>query len=303
MNRILNFSQMNLLTIIISSGIIFLGDGLGSTYGGVEFTGRNFKLWKSIISGETGDGAGEIELVKSMEKRSKPVVYKIGRFWDKKLTFCRSDKTSHRWIRDLLLDYRKIDASEENKKNGQELEFRLDYFIFSPDVSQEMPDGIVFRTRYQPWLPLDELVPCLLNMWAREMDGDYIGDLEKMGNEALSRFINEKTDDNLINYMISCRYNSAAIQKLKTFAVDIHDQERQLIALKILAFGIWIDDPAFFGRFLRSPDRLISRAAMIALFLIPGDKGMGELKKNIKNLQVHLNSSQLEKLKGYLKGL
>lgn len=283
------------LTIIITTQ----KEGIMSTHGGVEYIGNNLEIRKIISIGHTRDGGAEWEELKRREKESKPIVDSLGKELDTYFTKLRSKDTPYRWIKELLLNYK--------KSKGEEIHIELSKFGkgFSDTFA-------LFRVEEEPWLPVKELLECILKRWLWEYNKENKSYREEQGKEIFNEFMkgevisyfedepSPKFDSSyFIDDLLVAQYSSQYISKLRDVVLG-PDQERRSAALSVLGRGGFIEDTAFFGNFLVDKDENMRKEAMMALFLFPDDAGLGELKKHYESIKDLFEEQYLKFLKKYL---
>lgn len=260
------------------------------SYGGVEYIGKNIEITKNISDSQ--------DLI-NREKESKPIIDSLGKELDTYFTKLRSKDTPYRWVKELLLNYK--------KNKGEVIDIELSKF------GENYSDTFAtFRVKEEPWLPVEELLECILKRWLwdhnkenksyREEQGKGIFN-EFMKGEVISYLEDEPTpkfdSSYFIDDLLVAQYSSQYISKLKDVALG-SDQERRSAALGVLGRGVFIEDPAFFGNFLEDKDENMRKEAMIALFLFPDDNGLNELKKHYESIKDLFEEQYLKFLKKYL---
>jgi hypothetical protein len=274
-----------------------------STHGGVQFEGKNLKLWKAISVGHTRDGEKEMAMVEQREKEAQAPIQTLGQIWDTRLTEYRSQTTLYSWIKTSFLDYENTGPMNAAPKNGELLEINLGNIFqafggFSSN-GYNSPDGAVFVVKSEPWLPLRDLMTSLLTRWAWQDDPKNKKAREEAGDQYLNEFLTKDTFAYNEPILLAAQYNNICVEKLEKTAHGA-DPVRRLGALRILARGGWNKNPEFFEAFLKDSDSKMVFEALLALFLMPNEQGKPALKRNLGSLSPFFNAKQQVQLEKYL---
>lgn len=289
------------LTIIITTP----KEGIMSTYGGVEYIGNNLEIRKVISVGNMRDGAAEWEELKRREKESKPTIDALGKELDAYFMKLRSKGTPYPWISELLIDYQENTPNKRENYKGENISIDISHLYASAgkgylgENRNRMPEFVCFRVKEDPWLPVKELLSCIVIQWLFEYDKKNLALREKSGEVYFNEFMEKEPNILVTDSLFILQYTQEYIQKFKKVALG-SDAKRRLISLTILGRGFYIEDPTFFGNFLDDKDKDIRREAMIALFLIPDDKGLEELKNHFNHIIELFEEYHIESLKSYL---
>lgn len=276
-----------------------------STYGGVKYIGKTLELRKIISVGNRMDGAGELDEVKRREKESKPVIDSLGKELDAYFMKLRSKDTPYPWIREMLIDYQENTPNKRGNYKGENISIDISHLYASAgkgylgENRNRMPEFVCFRVKEDPWLPVKELLSCIVIQWLFEYDKKYLALREKSGEVYFNEFMEKEPNILVTDSLFILQYTQEYIQKFKKVA-HASDAKRRFISLSILGRGFYIEDPTFFGNFLDDKDKDICREAMIALFLFPEDKGLNELKKHYESIKDLFEEQYLNFLKKYL---
>lgn len=292
---------------LLATVMIILGatEAYMSTYGGVNYKGKNLELWLAISTGHSGDGQKEEEKVKRREAAARKPMDQLGEDWDQRVAELRGPKTQYPWAKELILPYHEIQPVDASEKNGERLEIYLENIFeafggFSDDAFNR-PNGAVLRAKYQAWLPLKDLMTAIMTRWAWEFDASAKAHREEVGKIFMNELLTGKSDTASEEVFLAAQYTPDMVEKIKQAALG-SDPKKRLIALRVLARGGWVADPAFYGAFLKDKDEKMAYESMLGLLLIPNDLGRAELKKNMDSVLKLVAPEQQGGLKKYLSG-